>query len=148
MTNGQSPQDQEEDSIGYALGEISANMAWLINSINKVDRNISDDRDKIALWKSLLEEKVTLALRCTKDLKTGARDLENWKSNIDNRLIAQENWKAQHSTIENWKTDKENRLAAIEKWKSEQSGAQNLIKFAIAGLAGALATFLFTKLFP
>jgi hypothetical protein len=74
--------------------------------------------------------------------------LETWKSGIDNRLIAQENWKAQHSTIETWKTDKETRLAALEKWKAEQSGAQNLLKFAIAGLVGALATFFLTKLFP
>jgi hypothetical protein len=148
MTNGQSPPDQPDDTISYALGEISANMTWLINSIDRVDKNISEDRDKIAQWKSLLEEKITLVLRCTKDLKTGARDLETWKSGIDNRLIAQENWKAQHSTIETWKTDKETRLAALEKWKAEQSGAQNLLKFAIAGLVGALATFFLTKLFP
>jgi hypothetical protein len=147
MTNDQSPTEQQDDTLGYALGEINANVNWLMNSVDRVDKNISEDRDKIAQWKSSLEEKVTLVLRCAKDLKTGARDLEIWKNSIEGRLHSQEAWKAQHSQIEDWKKDKEKRLGDLEAWKSSQSGAWNLVKYMGTGVFSAFITFLLTYFF-
>lgn len=165
MANEQSQSDQQEDS-NFFLGEISSDLDWLSKAIDRLDRNISEDRDKIAQWKSSIEERVTLVLRCTKDLKAGERDLQNWKNDIDSRLKAQETWKAQHSqietwktdfetrlkaqetwkaqqdNIETWKTDKETRMKTLETWKDSQSGGLSLLKYLGTGVVGAIITFL------
>jgi hypothetical protein len=143
MPNDQSKPDHQKNP-DFLFGEISKEIELMSKAMERLDANISNDRNKIAEWKSSVDERVTLVWKCTKDLKSDGKELQNWKNDIDSRIKAQENWKAQHIQIEDWKKDKENRMIILETWKASQSGAQNLIKYAGTGVVSALLTFLLT----
>lgn len=142
MANDKDRSDQQS-SNDYAIGELSANISWLINSINNTNEKI----DRETEWKSSISEKFGQLSICAKDLKANEKELALWKNETDSRIKFLESWKAQHSEIEKWKSDKELRMAILEKWMASQSGAQNLVKtFLGAGVIAAILTLIATYL--